>query len=219
MRCEEKYQKKRIEEINMQRQLKVDEYYEKMRNEELNPRPINKEKEERIEELKERNIILNHKIKIANVKREQDLEKRGEKIIEDMKKKELITKRIFAEKQIIADKIKEENDERYMVVGCKYQQLEMDRKNKLDEKREELDDKRRAVNEFLREKQLIAQEARYISDQITYQRQKCGEQFDNMFSRRGLDEYAYMKVKGFISGDPRYKEICKFYENDNNKID
>ena len=37
----------------------------------------------------------------------------------------------------------------------------------------ELDDKRRAVNEFLREKQLIAQEARYISDQITYQRQKC----------------------------------------------
>ena len=53
----------------------------------MNPRQINKEQEMRIEDLKNRNIILNERIKSANKIREKDLEKRGEKIIDDIKKK------------------------------------------------------------------------------------------------------------------------------------
>ena len=82
--------------------------------------------------------------------------------------------------------------------------------------REELDDKKRRVNEFLKEKESIAKEARYISDQMTFQKRKYIEQFDNIFYKRGLDEYAYNNVKGMIAGDPRYKEICQYYEGNSN---
>ena len=142
------------------------------------------------------------------------MEKRGEKIIEDIKKKEIITRRIFEEKKIIANQIQEENEERKQYFDCKHKQIEIDKQNKINEMREELDDKRRKVNEFLKEKELIAKEARYISDQMTFQKRKYFEQFDNMFSRRGLDKYAYMNVKEMIAGDPKYKEICQFYEGD-----
>ena len=95
---------------------------------------------------------------------------------------------------------------------CNHQKLEIDRENKLNELREELDDKKRKVNDFLLQKQLIAKEARYISDQMTYQRQMYYDQFDDMFSKKGLDKYAFMKVKGMIEGDPKFKDICQFYE-------
>ena len=199
----------------MERQEKVDKFYEKLRYEEMNPRPINKEKEMRIEELKEKNLYLNEKIKCANRIIEQDLEKRGEKIIDDIKKKELKTKRILEEKVLMAKEIKEENDEKYKAVESNYQLIENDRKNRLEEMREELDDKKMRVNEFLKQKKLLAQEARFISDQITYQKQLYKEQFDKMFSKKGLDENNYNNVKGMIAGDPRFKEICQYYEGNN----
>ena len=178
----------------------------------MNPRQINKEQEMRIEDLKNRNIILNERIKSANKIREKDLEKRGEKIIENIKKKELTTRRILEEKKIIANLIQEENEEKQKIFDCNHQQIENDKQNKIKEMREELDDKKRKVDEFLKQKELIAKEARYISDQMTFQKRKYFEQFDNMFSKKGLDKYAYMNVKDMIAGDPRFKEICQFYE-------
>ena len=201
-----------MDELNRQRQQKVDEYYEKLRYEEMNPRQINKEQEMRIEEIKNRNIILNERVKSAGQIREKDLEERGEKIINDIKKKELITKRIFEEKKIIASQLQEENEERQMAFLCNHQKVENDKQNKLEELREELDDKKKRVNDFLLQKELIAKEARYISDQMTYQRQMYSEQLDNLFSKKGLDEYAYMNIKEMIAGDPNFKEICQYYE-------
>ena len=141
------------------------------------------------------------------------MEKRGEKIIDDIKKKELITKRILEEKKIIASQIQEENEERQFEFECKYKQIQIDKENKIKELREELDDKKKKVNEFLKEKELISKEARYISDQMTFQGRKYNEQFDNIFSKKGMDKYAYMKLKGMIAGDPKFKEICQFYES------
>ena len=179
----------------------------------MNPRQINKEQEMRIEELKDRNFRRNERIKSANKIRDQNLEKRGEKILDDIKKKELITRRLLEEKKIIASEMQEENEERQMAFECKYQQIQIDKENKINEMREELDDKRNKVNEFLKQKELIAKEARYISDQMTFQKRKYYEQFDNLFSKKGLDKYAYMNVKDLIAGDPKYKEICQFYES------
>jgi hypothetical protein len=212
IKLEEKKQKKHMEALNRQRQEKVDEYYEKLRYEEMNPRQINKEKEMRIEEIKNRNIILNERVKSASQIREKDLEQRGEQIINDIKKKEIITKRIMEEKKIIASQLQEENEGRKIAFEYNHQKIENDKQNKLEELREELDDKKKRVNDFLLQKELIAKEARYISDQMTYQKQIYREQFDNMFSKKGLDEYAYMNIKEMIGGDPNFKEICQYYE-------
>ena len=38
------------------------------------------------------------------------------------------------------------------------------------------------------------------------------DQLDNLFSKKGLDEYAYMNIKEMIAGDPNFKEICQYYE-------
>ena len=212
IRLEEKKQKKHIDEINRKRQEKVDEYYRNLREEEENPRPINKEKAKRIEEQKYRNIIKTERIKSANLSREKELKKRGEKIIDDLKKKDLITKRVFDEKKIIADLIREENEEKQMAFEWKHQQIEIEKENKINKMREELDDKKKRINDFLYEKELIAKEARYISDQMTFEKRRYFAQFDKMFYKRGLDHYAYMNVKDMIAGDPKYKEICQFYE-------
>ena len=100
-----------------------------------------------------------------------------------------------------------------MAFEWKYQQIQIDKENKINEMREELDDKKKKVNDFLKQKELIAKEMRYISDQMTFQKRKYYEQFDNLFSKKGLDEYAYSNIKGFIAGDPKYKEICQYYES------
>ena len=129
---DEQKQKEKIKELEKLRQKKVNEYYQKLRQEESNPRQINKEREKKIEEIKNRNAILNERIKSANFIRDIDIEKRGEKILDDIRKKEKITKRIFEEKKIIAEQIKEENDEKRKAYDCKYQILEMDKKIKLE---------------------------------------------------------------------------------------
>ena len=53
---------------------------------------------------------------------------------------------------------------------------------------------------------------RYLSDQYSLKNKILHEQFDELFSRRGLDEYTYMNIKGMVSGDPKFKDLCKYYE-------
>ena len=141
------------------------------------------------------------------------MEKRNEQIMDNIKKKEKITKRIFEEKKIIADQIKEEMDEKRKAYDCKYQILEMDKKIKLEEKREELNEKRKKLDDFISQKKLIADEVRYLSDQYTIKNRMYHEQFDGLFSKRGLDEYTYMNIRGMISGDPKFKEVYDYFEN------
>ena len=141
------------------------------------------------------------------------MEKRNEQILEKLKKKEKITKRIFEEKKIIAEQIKEENEQKKKEFECKHQMLEIGKKMKLEEKREELDEKKKKFNDFILQKKLIAEEMRYLSDQYSLKKRMLHEQFDEMFSRKGLDEYTYMDIKGMISGDPKFKEMQEYYEN------
>ena len=63
IKLDEKKQKENLIELEKERQKKINAYYEKLRYEEMNPRQINKEQEMRIEDLKNRNIILNERIK------------------------------------------------------------------------------------------------------------------------------------------------------------
>ena len=132
--------------------------------------------------------------------------------MENIKNREIITKRIFEEKKIIAEQIKEENDEKKRAFDCKYQILEINKKLKLEEKREEINEKRKKLDDFIKQKKLIDEEMRYLADQYSLKNKMYHEQFDELFSRRGLDEYTYMNIKGMISGDPRYKDICQYYE-------
>ena len=213
IKLDEKKQKENLIELEKERQKKINAYYEKLKYEEENPRQINKEKAEKIEEIKNRNILLNERIKSANIIRDVDLEKRGEKIIDNIKRREKITKRIFEEKKIIAEQIKEENDEKKKAFEYKHQMLEIDKKIKLEEKREELDEKKRKLNDFIKQKKLIAEEMRYLSDQYNLKNKIIHEQFDDLFSKKGLDEYTYMNIKGMISGDPKFRDICDYYEN------
>ena len=133
--------------------------------------------------------------------------------MESLKNKEKATKRIFEEKKIIAQNIKEENDERKRVFESKYQILEIDKKIKLEEKREELDEKRKKLDDFLQQKKLIQDEIRYLGDQYSLRNKMYHEQFDELFSKRGLDEYTYMNIKEMISGDPKFKQVQEYYEN------
>ena len=91
--------------------------------------------------------------------------------------------------------------------------LEIDKKIKLEEKREELDEKKRKLNDFIKQKKLIAEEMRYLSDQYNLKNKIIHEQFDDLFSKKGLDEYTYMNIKGMISCDPKFRDICDYYEN------
>ena len=213
MKPEEQKQKQNLLAIENERKKKVNQYYEKLRYEESNPRQINKEKQKRIQELKNRNELLNERIKSANFIRYVDIEKRGEKIMQDLRNKEKITRRIFEEKKIIAEQIKEENDEKKKAFDCKYQILEIDKKMKLEEKREELDEKKKKLDDFILQKKMIQDEIRYLSDQYSLKNKIYHEQFDDMFSKRGLDEYTYMNIKGMISGDPKFRGIQEYYEN------
>ena len=144
--------------------------------------------------------------------RDIDMEKRNEKILENIKKKKKIKKRIFEEKKIIAEQIKEENEEKKRAFDYKYQILEIDKKLKLEEKREEINEKNKKLDDFIKQKKLIAEEIRYLSDQYSLKSKLYHEQFDELFSKRGLDEYTYMNIKGIISGDPKFKELCQYYE-------
>jgi hypothetical protein len=209
---EEQKQKENLLKLEKERQKKVNAYYEKLRNEEANPRAINKEKEKMIEELKNKNIIRSERIKSANFIRDIDMEKRNEKILENIKNREKITKRIFEEKKIIAEQIKEENDEKRRAFDCKYQILEINKKLELEEKREEINEKRKKLDDFIQQKKLIADEMRYLADQYSLKSKIYHEQFDELFSRRGLDEYTYMEIKGMVAGDPKFKDLCKYYE-------
>ena len=141
------------------------------------------------------------------------MEKRNEKIMENIKNREIITKRIFEEKKIIAEQIKEENDEKKRAFDCKYQILEINKKLKLEEKREEINEKRKKLDDFIKQKKLIDEEMRYLADQYSLKNKMYHEQFDELFSRRGLDEYTYMEIKGMVSGDPKFKDLCQYYES------
>ena len=90
--------------------------------------------------------------------------------------------------------------------------MEIDKKIKLEEKRDEINEKRRKLDEFISQKKLMEDEMRYLSDQYSLKNKMLHEQFDELFSRRGLDEYTYMNIKGMVSGDPKFKDLCKYYE-------
>ena len=89
----------------------------------------------------------------------------------------------------------------------------MDKKIKLEEKREELFEKRKKLDDFISQKKLIADEMRYLSDQYTLKKNMYHEQFDGLFSKKGLDEYTYMNIKDIYAGDPKFKGIYNYFEN------
>ena len=136
------------------------------------------------------------------------------KIIEEIKRKEILTNRVFEEKKLIAQEIKEENEEKMKEANFNREQKEKEKENKRNKLKDEWNDKRKRVDEFLREKEQIAKEIKYISDQATLRRQIYCEQFDNIISKKGLDKKAYLKFKGMIDDeDPQFKQLCKYYED------
>ena len=93
----------------------------------------------------------------------------------------------------------------------RYKIKEIDNELKLNEKRKELDEKKKKVEEFISQKKKIQDEMRYLSDQYTIKKNAYHDLFNGMFSKKGLDEYAYMDIKGMISGDPKFDEIYQYY--------
>ena len=123
-----------------------------------------------------------------------------------------MSKRLSEEKKIIQSQLKEENDEKWSLFYYNQKLREINKENENNLKREELDEKKKKINDFLYQKKLISDEARYISEQMALEKQKYSDMFDGMFSKKGLDKYAYMNIKDMISDDPRFKQICQYYE-------
>ena len=67
------------------------------------------------------------------------------------------------------------------------------------------------MDDFIQQKKLIQDEIRYLGDQYSLKSKMYHEQFDEIFSKKALDEYAYMNIKDKISGDPKFKEIQEYY--------
>ena len=196
-----------LERNEMIQQQKIENYYQKQY--EINIKNKEKEKKQKMiqKERKEKNEQNEQKIRDTLNKNEILLNQRKAKILNKIYLKENNTQKMWNEKNKYAIKMHEENTEKKLQKELKVRQIAKQFENHLNDNRIGLYQKDKKVEKFLKQKQIMNEKKKLLSEQICKQKQLYAEQFEKLFSKKAIDDQTLDNIQSMFPDNQQLSEI------------
>ena len=198
-----------LENNEILKQKKIENYYEKQRI-----LQIKREEREKINEIKKKerqnkNEEKEQKIKDTLIKNNEILIERKNKIMNDIKQREYNTQKVWRKRQKDAQKAQEEHMEKKLEKEFRVKEIAQQKENKINDTRMKLYDKDKKVESFMKQKHLLNEQKRNFSEQISKQKQMYSEKFENLFNKKNIDEETLAAIKNMFPHSHQISEVIK----------
>ena len=202
-----------LEKNEMIKQKKIDDYYEKQRILSIKREKMEKNNKIKKKERQNKNEEKEQRIRDTLNKNELLLNERKFRILKDIKQREYKTQKVWRKKKEDAMRAQEENMEKKIEKEFRVKEMAQKKENQINDARLKLYDKDKKVEQFLKQKHLLNEQKKYLSEEISKQKQLYSEQFENLFRKKNIDEQTLASIKNMFPDNQQITDVINEFND------